>query len=106
MYLRHRRDRLFASYDRGIITESEVSSAFVALMLDADDDGAALDLCDSLPEWFRGTLRTQLTKLANRDYAYCSFGIGDQRTPEQIAADSKRHQEILSRLGPAVLSLL
>ena len=106
MNLCDRRDNLFANFDRGIITESEISNAFVALMLDADDDAAALDLCDSLPDWFRVSFRKWLTELADRDYAYRWFGIGDTRTPEQVAADSKRHQDVLSRLGPAVLGLL
>ncbi len=106
MNLRDRRDKLFAMFDRGIVTESETCNGFVALMLDADDDNAALALCDTLPDWFRISFRNWLTDLADRDYVYRWFGIGDSRTPEQVAADSKRHQEFLSRLGPIVLGLL
>ena len=106
MNLRDRRDKLFANFDRGLITESETSNAFVALMLDAHDDAAAIALCDALPDRFRTTFRKWLTELADRDYAYRWFGIGDTRSPEQVEADSKRHQEILSRLGPTVLGLL
>ena len=106
MNLHERRDKLFAAYDRGIITESEVANAFLALMLDADDDTTALNLCDPLPEWFRTSFRNCLTELADRDYAYRWFGIGDSRTLEQVEADSKRHQQILLRLGPIVLGLL
>lgn len=99
MKLRDRRDKLFAMFDRGIITESETRIGFVALMLDAKDDTAAFALCDTLPAWFRVSFRNWLTDLADRDYAYRCFGIGDSRRPNEVAADSKRHQEILSDSG-------
>ena len=106
MNLGDRRDKLFAGFDRGIVIESEICIGFVDLLLDADDDAAPLALCETLPEWFRVSFRDWLTDLADRDYAHCWFGIGDSRTPEQVVADAKRHQEILSRLAPTALGLL
>jgi len=103
---RDKRDKLLACLDRGIVTESEAHNSFIALILDADDDAAALNLCDALPDSFRKSFRTWLSELAERDYLFCWFGIGDSRTDEQVDADSKRYQQTLTRLGPAMLDLL
>jgi hypothetical protein len=105
MNLRDRRNELFANYDRGAIAESEVRVAFVALLLDADDDATALDLCDSLPDWFQASFCQWLSEIAERNFAFRWFRIGDSRTPDEIEADSKRYQEILMRLGPSIMSL-
>ena len=106
MIPREKRDKLLACLERGIVTESEVHNSFIALILDADDDAAALELCNSLPDSFRKSFRECLSELAERDYLFRWFGIGDSRTAEQVDADAKRYQQILTRLGPAILELL
>ena len=100
------RDKLLACLERGIVSESEAHNSFVALILDADNDAAALELCDALPDSFRKSFREWISELAERDYLFRWFGIGDSRTAEQIDADAKRYQQILARLGPAMLDLL
>ena len=106
MIPRDKRDKLLACLERGIVTESEVHNSFIALILDADDDAAALELCNSLPDSFCKSFRECLSELAERDYLFRWFGIGDSRTAEQVDADAKRYQQILTRLGPAILELL
>jgi hypothetical protein len=103
---RDKRDKLIASLDRGIITESEAHNSFIGLILDADDDAAALNLCNDLPDTFRTSFRGWLSDLSERDYLFRWFGIGDSRTAEQVDADAKRYQQILTRLGPTMLELL
>lgn len=100
------RNSLYTNYNRGAITESEMNHSFVALLIEADNDAAAFELCSSMPDDFRISFRDWLSKLADRDYKHRWFAIGDSRSMKQIETDSKRYQEFLSRLGPSLLDLL
>lgn len=94
-----RRNQLFANYERGLVTESEVHRGYVAIMLDAADDDAALHLCDSVPAWFRASFQLWLIEIALNDYYARWFGIEDTRRPEQVEADARRQQSFLKRTG-------
>ena len=98
------RDKYFSLYDRGLLTASEVNNGFVELMLDAPTADAALALCDGLPDWFRDNFRAWFAELADRDFAYRWFGIGDTRTPEEVEADARRHQAFLKRMADDLLA--
>jgi hypothetical protein len=100
------RQRLFSLYDRGLVTVSELDRGFVGLLIDAKNDDDALALCKELPVWFRSEFTSYLTDLANHDYRFRWFGIGDTRSQEQIEADTARHQEFLRRISPQILNAI
>jgi hypothetical protein len=101
-----RRDKYFSLRDRGMITDTEVSSAFIELLTDAADDKSALSLCTGLPVWFEKVLSESLEDMSKTKFYRRSFGIGDSRTPEEVHRDALRQQELLLRIVPGIRGIL
>ena len=101
-----KRDRLFAEYDRGVLTTTSVEIEFISLMLDASDDVAAVALCQSLPDWFRQHFRQSLISRAEAGYAIRWFAMGDARTHKHVEQDAKRYGQILERLAADILAII
>ena len=101
-----KRNRLFAEYDRGVRGPGEVRVRFVEMLLDANDDNAALLLCHDLPVWFREQFRKHLNECQTSGFGRRWACIGDSRTMKEIESDAKRHGEILERLAPEILQML
>ena len=100
------RDRLISHYDDGMINEADLNQRLVELMIGANDDELTVELCRSLPDHIRPIFRNWLCHLSDHEYKYRWVSIGDQRTPEQIDSDGKRHQVYLQRIGPRLLQIL
>ncbi|MCA9106082.1 MAG: hypothetical protein KDA83_11675 [Planctomycetales bacterium] len=104
--LSNRRDQLLHLHQRGLLTESETSSAFLTLLLEADDDEAACELCCSLPGWFQAEFRERLEDL-HADACYRAWGAGvDGEWWREESRGSTELDEFVQRIAPRLLQLL
>jgi hypothetical protein len=101
-----RRDQYFSLRNRGVITDAEVSNAFIQLLTDAPDDESALSICTCLPRWFGNVFSELLKDLSETKFYRRSYGIGDSRTSEGVHRDALRQQEMLLRIVPRIQAIL